>query len=222
METSAFAQWLDTAFSGFDFSLLNFYHLLETHASAFATPVAEFVSLLGEKGVFGFLIALVLLLFKKTRKCGLCMIVAVGFGAVFTNLILKEWIARMRPYAASEIFREWWQAVGSPTESDFSFPSGHVTAAMAAMTALWLGLGKKWIAPAAVYVALMAASRNYLMVHYPSDVLAGCLVGGVAAVLAFFAVKLGYRILERYRSNRLFRFWLESDVRNLFSKKTPS
>lgn len=216
MINASFAEWLNTAFGGFDRAILSAYHSLSAPVLTF---IAAFFTLIGEKGLLGFLLGGVFLLFRQTRKCGATVIGAIGFGAVFTNFILKDLIARPRPFLASAEFFEWWQAVGSHAEDGFSFPSGHVTAAMAAATALWLCLGKRWIAPAAAYVALMAFSRNYLMAHYPTDVIAACLVGGVSAVLALVAVKYIWIFLEKKQKIKLFRFALEFDIRSLFRKK---
>ncbi len=216
MEPSSLAQWLNSALGGFDFAILEFYHTL---ATPFLTFVASFFTLIGEKGLLGFALGFVLLLFRKTRRCGICIIGAIGLGAIMTNFILKDLIARPRPFLSDSEVSNWWQSVGAHAEDGFSFPSGHVTAAMAAMTALPLCLGKKWIAPAAAYVALMAFSRNYLMAHYPTDVIAACFVGGIAALLAFLIVKVGYRILEKHRDKRLFGFILDADIRTLCTKK---
>ena len=77
MELSAFAEWLNSFFGGFDYTSLNFYHAV---ANPFFTLVASFFTLIGEKGLLGFLLGFVLLLFRKTRKCGICIIGAIGCG----------------------------------------------------------------------------------------------------------------------------------------------
>lgn len=217
------ADWLNTSFALFDYSILQFFSFLGEQAGAFLTPFAEFLAIIGDNGYFSFLIAFILMCFPKTRKCGICIILAIGFGALFTNIAIKNIVARPRPYASEvEAFAQWWQAVGAPMESEFSFPSGHTTAAMATMTALCLAIGKqrKWlIAPAVIYVLLMGASRNYLMVHYPTDVIAGIVVGGIGAILALLTANALWKLLEKHRSNRLFAFALDFDLRSLFKKK---
>jgi undecaprenyl-diphosphatase len=219
MELTFFAEWLNSAFGGFDRAILSAYHTLAEHAAPFFTLLASFFTLIGEKGLFGFLLGAVFLLFKPLRKCGAAMVGAIGIGAILTNFILKDLIARPRPFLSGMDFYGWWQFVGSHAEDGFSFPSGHVTAAMAAATALWLLLGKKWLAPAAAYVALMAFSRNYLMAHYPTDVIAACLVGGISALLSFLIVGYIWKFLEKKKEIKLFRFVLEFDLRNWFKKK---
>ena len=132
-----------------------------------------------------FALAFVLMMFAKTRKLGICLFGAVCCGALITNIILKDLIARPRPFEAMAPFLKYWKAVGSPAEDGFSFPSGHVTAAAAGMSAIMFVRGKKWILPSALYVFLMCFSRNYLMAHYPSDVLAASIVGLFSGFVAY-------------------------------------
>jgi undecaprenyl-diphosphatase len=132
---------------------------------------------------------------------------------------LKETICRIRPYEASELFREFWTFVGAHAESEFSFPSGHTTAAAAAATGLWLTRGKKYLAVSIPYVFLMAASRNYFMVHYPTDVIAGAVVGTIGGIIAYFITLGIYRVLQNKAERKFFRFALEFDVIELFKRK---
>ena len=69
-------------------------------------------------------------------------------------------------------------------ESDASFPSGHTTAAMAATAALFFLLKRPWRWWLWLFPVLMGLSRLYLVVHYPTDVLAGALVGLAAGYAA--------------------------------------
>ena len=112
------------------------------------------------------------------------MLLGLTIGAVVTNLILKVYIARPRPYAdESSIFHELWLLVGQSMESDKSFPSGHTTAAFDSMTPVFI-LGKKKAKIAAlVFALLMGLARVYLVVHFPSDVLGGMIVGIAAGCL---------------------------------------
>ena len=185
MEFTVAATWLNTAFAGFDNAILEFMHTLEEAAGGFITPLAKFITLIGEKGLWMFALAFVLMMFAKTRQLGICLFGAVCCGALITNIILKDLIARPRPFEAMAPFLKYWKAVGSPAEDGFSFPSGHVTAAAAGMSAIMFVRGKKWILPSALYVFLMCFSRNYLMAHYPSDVLAASIVGLFSGFVAY-------------------------------------
>jgi len=93
-------------------------------------------------------------------------------------------------------FMKYWNDVGSPAEDGFSFPSGHVTAAAAGMAAMMFVKGKKFILPSALYVFLMCFSRNYLMAHYPSDVLAASIVGLFSAFVAYLIANFIFEYCE--------------------------
>lgn len=215
---SAFAGWLNSAFAGFDYSVLSFMHNLADAAGVVLTPIMKFITLIGEKGIAVLLLAVILMCFSKTRKAGICVFGAVCCGALITSICLKDIIGRMRPFEASEIFKSWWEFIGSPYEDGFSFPSGHVTAAMSGMTALCLMKGKKYIIPGAAFVLLMGMSRNYLMAHYPTDVIAGIIVGAISAVIAYFITQLIYKMLNKYCDRRFCRFVLDFDLQRALVK----
>ncbi|MBP1587564.1 MAG: phosphatase PAP2 family protein [Clostridia bacterium] len=196
-------------FYGFDHEILSFYHTLAEKGAKFFTPLAKFITLLGEKGILLLIAAVVLMCFAKTRKLGVCLFGAVCCGALITNIILKDLIGRPRPFEMMESdFRSWWLFIGAPPESDFSFPSGHATAAAAGMAALALAWNKKSLLGGVPYVILMCASRNYLMHHYPTDVLAGCGVGLFSAIVAFGITLLIFGLLEKYKDKKLARLLL--------------
>lgn len=215
MELTAFAQWLNTAFAGYDAAILGFLHRLAEAAGGLLTPLMKLVTLLGEKGLVMLLAAVALMLFARTRKIGVCLFGAVCCGALITNIILKDWVARPRPFETAELFRQYWQFLGSPAEDGFSFPSGHVTAAAAGMTALSLIHSKKWVVPGAIWVVLMALSRNYLVAHYPSDVLFAALIGVASGFIAWLITRLIFRLLEDYGDTRVARFCLDFDASQL-------
>ncbi|WP_180326550.1 phosphatase PAP2 family protein [Raoultibacter phocaeensis] len=200
MELTAQALWLNMAFGPFDYAVLQVLHHLAEAAGWVLTPFFGLISLIGEKGVVFFILGIVLVVYKKTRVWGLCMLAAVCIGALLTNIILKDLIDRPRPFVdEAGAFYAWWQYVGAPEESGGSFPSGHVTAAAAAMTALVLAGGPRYLWAAVPTVGAMALSRLYFMAHYPSDVIAAMIVGVVAAVLAWLLVRAGWS----YHTRRL-------------------
>ncbi len=212
MELSSAALWLNSFFAGYDGALLGFMHSLAEAAGGVLTPLMRLITLLGEKGLIFFLLALVCMCFSRSRPVGVCLFGAVCCGALITNVILKDAVARPRPFEAAEQFRQWWVFIGSPGEDGFSFPSGHVTAAAAGMTALCLTRGKKLILPSAAVVLLMALSRNYLMAHYPSDVLAAALIGLVSGLVAWLITRLIFAFMERRRQLPLFETLLDWDL----------
>jgi len=183
-QISATALWLNTVFAGFDESIMVAIHQLYIMAADFFTPLMEFISFLGDDGICLIIISVILILFKKTRRFGTAMLLGLAIGALFTNLWLKVVIARPRPYTnEGSVFQQLWMVMGQHMESDKSFPSGHTTAAFAAMVPVFL-LGNKKISWAAlVFAVLMGVSRIYLAVHYPSDVLGGIIVGTLAGII---------------------------------------
>lgn len=213
MGMTAAASWLNDVFSGVDLGILSLLHTLAEHAGALLTPLSKLITLLGEKGVVFFLLALVLMCFSKTRPLGVCIFGAVCCGALITNVILKDWVARPRPFETLSIYREWWEAIGSPAEDGFSFPSGHVTAAAAGMSALCFMRGRRWVWPAVGVVLVMGFARNYLMAHFPSDVLAGVLIGIFSAWVACQITKQIFRLCFQYsKRSRLAWFILNWDL----------
>ena len=213
MEMTAAASWLMNAFSGLDLGLLSLMHTLAEKAGGLLTPLCKLVTLLGEKGILFFLLALGLMCFARTRPLGVCIFGAVCCGALITNIALKDWVARPRPFETLTVYREWWQFVGSPAEDGFSFPSGHVTAAAAGMSALCFMRGRRWVWPAAGVVVLMAFARNYLMAHFPSDVIAAAAIGVFSGYLAYLiTMQLFAFFSTRKKGNRLAGFVLHWDL----------
>lgn len=206
------AHGLNDLFSGYDRALLGALHWLSKGLGGVLTPLMKLITLLGEKGLLFFLLAIGLMCFARTRRIGVCLFGAVCCGALITNFILKDWIARPRPFETVDIYRQWWGSVGSPAEDGFSFPSGHVTAAASGMTALCLMRGKKLVLPSVIVVLLMGVSRNYLMAHYPSDVLFAMIIGAASAFIAFYITKLIFRLLEEHDDIPLFAFLLDFDL----------
>ena len=154
------------------------------------TPLMKFVTFLGNGGWFWILCAVVLLAIPKTRKTGYAAVFSLIFGAIVTNLLLKNIVARPRPFAEIEALIP---LIAKPT--DFSFPSGHTTASFAVALVMFRMLPKKIGIPAVVLAALVAFSRLYLGVHYPTDVLVAFLVALMGSTVAVWIVrtKMGNR-----------------------------
>lgn len=210
MELTAFAAWLNTAFAGYDGTILGLLHRVAEAVGVVLTPLMKLITLLGEKGLLLILAALVLMLFSGTRRTGVCIFGAIACGAILTNFILKDWVARPRPLTLSP-YLQWAQAMGV-VEDGFSFPSGHVTAATAGLAGLCFVRGRKWIVPSVVWVLLMGISRNYLMAHYPSDVLFAVLIGLIAAAIAYAITQLIFRLLEDHEDLPLCSLLLDFDL----------
>lgn len=217
MELTAAASWLNTAFAGYDRLILSALHAV---SNGFFTFLAKLITLIGEKGLVFFLAAIIFMLFPKTRKLGVCIFGAVCCGALITNVILKDAIARPRPLTVAP-YSQWWADINAPAEDGWSFPSGHVTAAAAGMVAIRLMKGKKWTVPAIVWVVLMMLSRNYLMAHYPTDVLAAAIIGVASAFIAYFITRFIFQFLYINRKKNwcgLVLNWSAPDYKGIPSK----
>ena len=137
------------------------------------TPLFTFYTHLGDHGLVWIALCLVLLCFKKTRKAGLAGLLALLLSLIFTNLTLTHLVSRTRPWLTVEGLLP---LVAEPDPN--SFPSGHTSAAFAAATAWALTFSRRWMGAAGLAcAALMAFSRLYVGVHFPTDVAAGVLVG---------------------------------------------
>lgn len=203
MELTAAALWLNTAFAGFDQAVTTAVHKLYEIGGDFFTPVMEFISLLGHDGLFLIALSILLLLLPKTRRFGTAMLIGLILGALMTNLCIKIWVARPRPYADENgFFYPLWQMMGMHMESDKSFPSGHTTAAFASMIPVFALGNKRFSWLALVFAFLMGVSRIYLVVHFPSDVLGGLIVGTIAGVAA---VIINGKLPEKWFSMNFFK-----------------
>ena len=131
-----------------------------------------FITRLGDSGILWVTLTALLLVFRKTRRVGCVLAAALLVDAVLCNLILKPLVARIRP---CDILADVQLLISRP--DDFSFPSGHTAASFASVTALWLAGKKQWALAALPLGVLIAFSRMYLFVHYPTDIIGGVLVG---------------------------------------------
>ncbi len=193
--------WLNTSLASLDESAAIAVHRLYELAPGFFTPFLNLISLMGKGGIFLILLSFALMLFRPTRRYGCAMLLSVAVGALITNLTVKPLVARPRPYTwDGSVYQQFWIQLGKHTESDKSFPSGHMTAAMAASTALFLKGNKKISWTAFIFAFLMGLSRIYLSVHYTSDVLGGVVTGGVGGLLGTW---ISGRIPEGFYNGRV-------------------
>ena len=136
------------------------------------------ITKLGNAGIVWILLTIVLLLIPKTRKSGLILAAALIVDLILCNGILKPLIARIRPFDVN------------------SFPSGHTAASFTAVMALYLAGEKKLWKIALVLAVLIAFSRLYLYVHYPTDVLGGIITGAIAGYIGY---KLTFIVQSKHR-----------------------
>ena len=176
-----------------DLAVLDF--IRDHFSCGFLDAVIPVVTRLGDSGVIWIVMAAALLLFPRTRKYGLAAALALVIGALICNVTLKPLVARIRPYELADMA----QRLLIDPPSDFSFPSGHTTSSFAAATALAASKAKGW--PAAMALAVIIAfSRLYLYVHYPTDVIAGAVIGAASGLIGYALV---WKVWKKGRKHTL-------------------
>ncbi|MGI6013168.1 MAG: phosphatase PAP2 family protein [Oscillospiraceae bacterium] len=170
--------------TGIDFQILDF---LQQHCRTQGLDkIFSTITHLGDAGIIWILLAAALLLIPKTRRCGIVVSIALILDLILCNGILKNLVARIRPFDVNTAVELLIQK-----PSDYSFPSGHTAASFAAVTALYCTHSRLRY-PAFCVALLIAFSRMYLYVHYPSDILGGVLLGVICGCAAaqIFRVRL--------------------------------
>ena len=142
------------------------------------TPIVVFMTHLGDMGFIWIVLSIILLIPKKTRRTGLLALIALVITFLIGNVVLKNWIARPRPYEVFEDVRRLIEA-----QSDYSFPSGHTSASFAVGVVYCRTLPIGYGILAMILAVSISLSRLYVGVHYPSDVLGGALLGTLVALL---------------------------------------
>ena len=163
---------------------LTFLQFLQSMHSPMLDGSMCFITRLGDSGILWVTLTAALLVFRKTRRVGCVLAAALLIDAVLCNLLLKPLVARIRPCG---ILTEVQLLI--PYPDDFSFPSGHTAASFASVTALWLAGKKQWAMAALPVGVLIAFSRMYLCVHYPTDILGGVILGAACGWAGAWLVK---------------------------------
>ena len=174
----------ELAFS-FDFPILDW--IQANIANGFLDVFMPIITAFGNGGIFWMACAAVLLFFPKTRKIGLAMGIALALGLIVCNFILKPVIDRPRPF---KVLADMGVIINLLIKEPgpHSFPSGHTIASFEASVALLLG-NKKLGIPAFILAILIAFSRLYLYVHYPTDVIASIILGTLFAFIGHFVAQ---------------------------------
>ena len=152
-----------------ELKILDWFQTLHTPVlDKFMTSVTK----LGNAGIFWIILTVLFLLIPKMRKTGVVMAAALIIDLLLCNVLLKNLVARTRPYDVNTGIQLLVAKL-----RDYSFPSGHTAASFASAAAL-------------VLACLIAVSRLYLYVHYPTDVLGGVVIGIIAGYLGYRLVKV--------------------------------
>lgn len=175
-----------TAGFAWEWSVLSY---MQAERTAWGDAVMPVISMLDNNGFLWILIAFLLLLFRQHRRGGVLLLIGLLCGVLIGNLLLKNLFMRPRPCWLDNSVQ---LLIAMP--HDYSFPSCHTLSSAIAATLLFME--ERWIGWIAIPLALLIAfSRLYLYVHFPTDVLAG-LVGGVA--IGFAVWKWGRPLLDSW------------------------
>lgn len=172
---------------------LEILHAIQELHTDWLNAIMILVTTLGNGGIIWIALSLVLVVPKRTRVCGFTMMGAMLLSFLLGNLLLKNLIARPRPFMVDTSV-----TLLIPKPGEYSFPSGHTLNSVTAATVIFLYFKKAGIG-AYVLAALIAFSRLYLFVHYPTDILGGILLGIIDALIGY---KIAQIIIKK-REERL-------------------
>ena len=147
----------------------------------FMTRFWKFITSLGNLGTIWIIISLVLIFIPKTKKIGVMSGIALILSLIFINIILKNMVASPRPFTEIE---NLVCLVSKPRE--YSFPSGHASSSFASAVIFLKKLKKRYSIPLFLLAVMIAFSRLYIGVHYPTDVLCGAIFGTLIGFLAMW------------------------------------
>lgn len=167
--------------SSIDFAVLDF--IQNTLKCVFLDYAMAFFSYIGEAGGIWIITAVIMMCFRKTRATGIMVLFAVLAGYIIGELGIKNIVGRLRPFMVNSGIE-----LNIPPPSGYSFPSGHSCSSFAAATVLFIH-NKKLGIPAIIVATLIAFSRLYNYVHFPSDVICGILLGIICAVVTVWVFR---------------------------------
>ena len=183
-------------------------HWFESLHNPITNPIMYGITSLGNGGIFWIILAAAMLLIfpKKYRKVGLSMAIALILSLILCNGIMKHLWARPRAFwveGQNFVVGDQFENLYGIFQSihDYSFPSGHSSASFAAATAIFMWRKKEGTA-ALILAALIAVSRLYLTVHYPSDVLVGTITGILYGIASYFIAQQLMKRIPKF--NQIF------------------
>ena len=175
-----------------DFDIL--YAIQNIHSDALDKFFLALTQVAGSYGQLWLVVGAVLCVFKKTRRCGIAVLLSYILVFLTGQFALKDLIARPRPCHLDQTVE---LLVARP--DSYSCPSTHTAWAFAAATAIFMHYKKYGIGVFAV-AALSGFSRLYLCVHFPTEVLIGAVLGALCAVGAFYLINFGEKKLAELKA----------------------
>lgn len=166
----------------FDYKIMEL--ILNNLHNTFTDSIFPIITYLGEKGFIWILISVIMLCFKKSRKFGLISLASMAFCLITGEFVIKNLVGRVRP---CNIFTTVPMLIPRPDE--FSFPSGHTSSSFAAALAIFLW-NKKAGCAAYVLAVLIGFSRMFLFVHFPTDIIAGAILGTLSTILMLLIINI--------------------------------
>lgn len=188
---------------GFDFSVLDFIY--NNIRCDFLDPVMAYLSFFAEKGIGWIFLGIILLIPRKTRPAAATALLAMIIGALSGEILLKNIIMRERPFIVYEAYHQSVMpfTLNIGTHSGYSFPSGHTCCSFASAVA-YFKISKKAGIFCIILAFFIGFSRLYNYVHFPSDVIAGMLLGiisAIAAIIIFNKFSLDDKLLKIRKKN---------------------
>ena len=177
----------------FDWKILD---LIQGIRSEFLDNMMMFLTSLGNYGAIWIFTGVLFLSFAKTRKTGIAMAFALLAVLISGNMVLKPLIARLRPFMTDETIMLLIKA-----PEDFSFPSGHTYSAIAAATVIFKYYKKAGVIAYLVAI-LIGFSRMYLMVHFPTDIIGGIVLGVLCGLTGILITEKIYKMIENRRMDK--------------------
>jgi len=167
------------------------------------TPIMKFITGLGDHGYLWIALCIIMIIVSKTRYMGITSFISLAINYIITNLIIKNAVGRTRPY---EVIKGLKLLIEK--QDDYSFPSGHSASAFAVVAVMFYltYIAKiykdrdeekfiKILTDVSVICAfIIAYTRLYVAVHYPSDVVAGTVIG---IIVGFLTAGVGEKIRRR-------------------------
>ena len=172
------------------------------HSIGWLNKTFKAITFLGDVGIIWLVLATVFFMFKKTRKCSLMLFMGLALGFLFNNLILKNIFNRTRPFYVNEEFKNFILSLKMELPSESSFPSGHAFSSFCSATIILIN-HKKIGNFAMILAFLIAISRVYLCVHYPTDVVAGAIIGALFATFVVYICKLIEIRINLYKRDKV-------------------
>ena len=165
---------------------LEILHALQGLHNPVLDSLMIFFTTLGEAGAVWIAISVILVIPNKTRKCGFTMMLAMALSFLLGNLIIKNIVQRARPCTIDTSVK-----LIIPFPSEYSFPSGHTLNGFTAATVIFCYFRKAGVI-AYLGAAIIAFSRLYLFVHFPTDILGGIILGIADGILVYKIIQKIY------------------------------